>query len=355
MRTIEWNKDHLLIIDQTKLPFTYETKELRTVEEIIDAIYSLAVRGAPAIGVAGAFGVVTALINQHNRDLEAFFEVLPQVCQRLRDTRPTAVNLAWAVNLMERKALALKGESYEELLLQLIQFAESIADEEVENAHAIAEFGQTLIPEEGANIHTHCSTGKLCTVDHGLGMGVVWTAMKRGKRVHVYTDETRPRLQGAKINTFDLKEAGIPFTLITDNTAPFLMKQGKIDMVFISADRVVRNGDVAAKIGVYGAAVVAKENGIPVYCFAPMSTLDFETACGDEIEIEERSPEEVLCINGNYIAPKDTPVLNYAFDVTPAKYWDAIVTDVGIAYPPYEESLLELHKAYRDKMAIKNL
>ena len=176
---------------------------------------------------------------------------------------------------------------------------------------------------------------------YGLGMGVVYTAMKQGKPVHVYTDETRPRMQGTKINTFDLKRMGVPYTLICDDTSALLMKLGKIDMVFISADRVVGNGDVAAKIGVYGIAICAKEHGIPVYCFAPTSTIDYNLKSGDDIKLEQRPADEVLNICGTYVAPPDTPVLNYAFDVTPAKYWTAIITEKGIAYPPFSESLLK--------------
>lgn len=341
MRTIEWKEDSIYIIDQTKIPEHYEVKCLNTVEETMDAIYTLAVRGAPAIGTAGAMAVALYCKNLKEKTLEAFYEGLRAQADRIIEVRPTAVNLKWAVEETVQYVEAKQFGSYEELYNGLVGFANKIADNEVENAKRIGEFGASLIPDKGANIHTHCSTGPLCTVDYGLGMGAVYTAMKQGKKVHVFTDETRPRLQGAKINTFDLKRMGVPYTLICDNTAPMLMKQGKIDMVFISADRVVANGDVAAKIGVYGAAICAKAHNIPVYCFAPTSTLDFELKSGDEIHIEERSSEEVLNINGVYIAPADTPVLNYAFDVTPAKYWDAIITEKGIAYPPYTQSLLK--------------
>jgi len=348
MRTIDWINDKVVIIDQTLIPYEFKTIELSTVNEICDAIYRLAVRGAPAIGAAGAFGVVTAARNLPEQTTEAFFGGIDTLRDKLIAVRPTAVNLKWAVEAIVEHAHSIRTPNYADFVAGLTAFAVKLADDEVARAKRLSEFGATLIPDEGANIITHCSTGPLCTVDHGLGMGVVYTAMQQGKKVHVYTDETRPRLQGAKINTFDLKRMGIPYTLITDNTAAWVMKQGKADMVFISADRIVANGDTAAKIGVYGLSINAHAHNIPVYIFAPMSTLDFSIKHGDEIEIEERDAEEVLKINDTYIAPPDTPVLNYAFDVTPNKYITAIITDVGIAYPPFESSLLELKSKYEE-------
>lgn len=342
MRTIEWNfeKECIQAINQTKIPYTMETIDINTVDEAIDAIYTLTVRGAPAIGACGAMALALYCKNLPEQTSEAFYAGLDEEAERIIAVRPTAVNLKWAVNksVNEIKGAALKD--IKEIYNTLVKIANDIADNEVANAKLIGEYGASLIPENGANIHTHCSTGPLCTVDYGLGMGAVYAAMKQGKKVHVFTDETRPRMQGTKINTFDLKRMGIPYTLICDDTAALLMKLGKIDMVFISADRVVANGDVAAKIGVYGVAICAKEHGIPVYCFSPTSTIDYNLKSGDEIELEQRPADEVLNICGTYVAPADTPALNYAFDVTPAKYWDAIITEKGIAYPPYEESLL---------------
>lgn len=342
MRTIEWNDDKQCIcaIDQTKIPHAFEVMEIYDVDSAIDAIYTLAVRGAPAIGTCGAMALALYCKNLEVKTAAKFYEDLDKTAEKIIAIRPTAVNLKWAVDKSVADIRSSGLEDYDAIYEQLIKTANDIADKEVENAKRIGEYGATLIPESGANIHTHCSTGPLCTVDYGLGMGVVYTAMKQGKKVHVFTDETRPRMQGTKINTFDLKRMGVPYTLICDDTAALLMKLGKIDMVFISADRVVANGDVAAKIGVYGAAICAKEHGIPVYCFAPTSTIDYNLKSGDEIELEQRPADEVLKVGEQYIAPPDTPVLNYAFDVTPAKYWDAIITEKGIAYPPFNESLL---------------
>lgn len=350
MRTIDWVNNKVVIVDQTAIPYEFKTLELSTVDEICDSIYKLEVRGAPAIGAAGAYGIVIWTMSVENKSTKEVFEGLEEISKKLIAVRPTAVNLKWAVEAMVEYAYSIKDLEYDELIKKLLQRANKIADDEVEKALKISEFGSTLIPDEGANILTHCSTGPLCTVDHGLGMGVVYTAMKQGKKVHVFTDETRPRLQGAKINTFDLKRMGVPFTLITDNTAALVMKKGMVDAVFISADRVVANGDTAAKIGVYGVSVVAKEHGIPVYIFCPMSTVDFDTENGDSIEIEERSSEEVLKINDTWIAPPETPVLNYAFDITPYKYITAIITDLGIAYPPFKQNLRKLKEKYEESV-----
>ena len=343
MRTIEWNfeKKCIQAVDQTKIPYSYEIMDINTVDEAIDAIYALAVRGAPAIGTCGAMALALYCKNLPEQTAEAFYAGLDSEAARIVATRPTAVNLKWAVEKSVSEIKAADFDNTKDIFNKLVSIANGIADKEVENAKRIGEFGATLIPETGANIHTHCSTGPLCTVDYGLGMGVVYTAMKQGKPVHVYTDETRPRMQGTKINTFDLKRMGVPYTLICDDTSALLMKLGKIDMVFISADRVVGNGDVAAKIGVYGIAICAKEHGIPVYCFAPTSTIDYNLKSGDDIKLEQRPADEVLNICGTYVAPPDTPVQNYAFDVTPAKYWTAIITEKGIAYPPFSESLLK--------------
>lgn len=344
MRTIEWNyeKQCIQAIDQTKIPYEFVTMDICDVDTAIEAIYSLAVRGAPAIGVCGAMALALYCKNLPEQTAECFFPGLDAVAERIIATRPTAVNLKWAVEKSVADIKASGMQKTDAIFNRLVKIANDIADKEVENAKKIGEYGASLVPESGANIHTHCSTGPLCTVDYGLGMGAVYAAMKQGKSVHVFTDETRPRMQGTKINTFDLKRMGIPYTLICDDAAALLMKLGKIDMVFISADRVVGNGDVAAKIGVYGVAICAKAHNIPLYCFAPTSTIDYQLKSGSEIVLEQRPAEEILKVSGVYLAPPDTPTLNYAFDVTPAAYWDAIITEKGIVYPPFNQSLQKL-------------
>ncbi|MEA4895569.1 MAG: S-methyl-5-thioribose-1-phosphate isomerase [Oscillospiraceae bacterium] len=346
MRTIFWENDTVNIIDQTLLPDEFKVIQLDTVEKIGEAIYKLRVRGAPAIGVAGAYGVVTAVKNTTDKNTTAALQALESACPYLIGVRPTATNLSWAVNLMWDYAKKNGGASYDELLRILLEKATKMADHEVDASKRLSEYGASIIPKEGANISTHCSTGPLCTVDYGLNMGAVYTAMKQGKRVHVYTDETRPRLQGAKLNTYDLDRMGVPYTLIPDNHAAYLMQKGMIDMVFIGADRVASNGDTAAKIGVYSLCLAAKAHGLPVYLFCPVDTIDFSIDSGSEIVVEERDPDEVRKINGQLITLPDAPVINYCFDVTPSAYFTGIVTEVGIAYPPYKDSLRKLKELY---------
>jgi methylthioribose-1-phosphate isomerase len=350
MRTIDFLDGKVVAVDQTLIPREFKTVELSTVDEICGAIRRLAIRGAPAIGVAGAFGIIVGAANLPTKTTEEVFTHIEGLRRKLIGVRPTAINLKWAVDSIVEYAYSIKDLKYDAFLEKLTLRARRMADDEVRRAESLSAFGATLVPESGARILTHCSTGPLCTVDYGLGMGAVYTAMKQGKKVHVFTDETRPRLQGAKINTFDLKRMGIPFTLITDDSAAFVMKREKVDMLFISADRVAANGDTAAKIGVYGLSIAAREHGIPVYVFCPMSTIDYSTMRGDDIEIEERDAEEVLSINGDYIAPRDTPVLNYAFDITPARYINAIITDLGIVKPPFEANLAGLRKTFEEAL-----
>lgn len=342
MRTVFWKDDTLYAIDQTALPYREEILKLDTVKKICDAIYELAVRGAPAIGVSGAFAVVTALKEAGTTDVKNALAYMEEQAPRIAATRPTAVNLSWAVNRMMEAARENKKKSFQEFYKELVALAQKISDEEVENARLISSYGAEFVPEEGANILTHCNTGPLCTIEYGLSVGAAIMAHKQGKKVHVYTDETRPRMQGTKLNTYELRKYGVPYTLLTDNMAAYAMQQGLIDMVFVSADRVAANGDTAAKIGVYGVCVLAQKHGIPVFLHSPMSTVDFHIKSGDEIEVEMRDPQEILNINGVQVAPEDTPVLNPAFDVTPHQYFNAIITERGAAYPPFTKSLREL-------------
>lgn len=342
MKTVYWKDDVLYAIDQTALPYKEDVLRLDTVKKICDAIYKLIIRGAPAIGVSGAFAVVMSAKEAGSQSTNAVLAYMEKKAPVISATRPTATNLSWAVTRMMEYARKNVQMSFPDFYDKLVKEAQAISDEEVENARLISTYGAEFIPEEGARILTHCNTGPLCTIEYGLSVGVAMMAHKQGKNVHVYTDETRPRMQGTKLNVYELRKYGIPYTLLTDGMAGYAMKEGLIDMVFISADRVAANGDTAAKIGVYGVCVLAQRHGIPVFLHTPMSTVDFSIASGDEIEIEQRDPQEVLNINGFQVAPEDTPVLNPSFDVTPHQYFAAIVTEKGVAYPPFTKSLREL-------------
>ncbi len=351
MRTVFWENDMVCMIDQTLLPFETKVLHLDTPEAVYEAIYTMRVRGAPAIGVSGAMGVVLGVKHLSEKSTPAALELLETLCPYLIGARPTATNLAWGVERIRDYARSNAHLPYPAFYAALVKKVLQMADDEVAIAKRLSEIGAALIPDEGANISTHCSCGPLCTVDYGLNMGVVYAAHQQGKKVHVYTDETRPRLQGAKLNAYDLRRMGVPYTLIPDNHAAYLMQLGKIDLVLLGADRVVANGDTAAKVGVYSLSIAAKEHGIPVYMCCPFSTVDFTKKTGAEILIEQRSAKEVLKVNDTWIAPPDTPVLNYAFDVTPSRYFAGIITEVGIAYPPFTQSLKQLKALYDSQEA----
>lgn len=342
MKTVYFENDCLHAIDQTALPYKEEILELGTVDEICDAIYKLIIRGAPCIGVSGAFAVVLSAKEAGSREIPEVLEYMDKKAVEISATRPTATNLSWAVDVMMDYAHLLKAKDFEEFYQKLIDRAQAISDQEVENAKKIAIYGTEMLPDGEASILTHCNTGPLCTIEYGLSVGVAIWANQHGKKIHVYTDETRPRMQGTKLNVYELKKYGVPFTLLTDNMAAYAMQQKLIDYVFVSPDRVAANGDTAAKIGVYGVCVLAQQHGIPVFLHCPTSTIDLSIESGDEIVVEQRDPQEVLNINGMQVAPPDTPVLNPAFDVTPHNYISAIVTEKGIAYPPFKKSIREL-------------
>lgn len=349
LKTVFWHDNVLYAKDQVLLPYEEKVARLGTVQEVCDAIYALAIRGAPAIGVSGAYAMVLAVREAPSRELEAVVNYLKEVAPKIAAVRPTATNLSWAVNL-QLKLVNEGASSTEELEEKLLQRAHAISEMEIETSDKVSQLGADLVPEEGASIITHCNTGPLCTIDIGMCIGATIYAHNQGKKIRVFTDETRPRLQGAKLNVYELRQYGVPYTLLTDNMAAYAMQQGMIDMAFVGADRVVANGDMAAKIGVYGLAVLAQAHGIPFYGFCPMSTFDDSIACGEDIEIEQRPAQEVLNINGKQLAPEDTPVLNPAFDVTPHRYFAGIITEEGIAYPPYNKSLRELKKKYDARM-----
>lgn len=350
LHTVFWHDDVVYAKDQTLLPYEEKVMRLETVQQVCDAIYALAIRGAPAIGVAGAYAMVLAVREAPSQELDAVVKYLREKAPEIAAVRPTATNLSWAV-AQQMKLVEKGAASTQELTERLLKRAHAISKQEVDTSHAVSTLGASLIPDEGANIITHCNTGPLCTIDIGMCIGAAIYAHNQGKNVRVFTDETRPRLQGAKLNTYELKQYGVPFTLLTDNMAAYAMQQGMIDIAFVGADRLTANGDMAAKIGVYGLAVLAQAHGIPFYGFCPLSTFDDSIESGDEIEIEQRPAEEVLVINGKRLAPEDTPVLNPAFDVTPHRYFAGIITEEGIAYPPYKKSLAELKKKFDARMA----
>ncbi len=339
MKTIEWINGKVRLIDQTKLPFVESFLETNDYRELVSAIKEMRIRGAPAIGVAGAYAIATGTQEISTGDKTTFHQELDRICQVVASTRPTAVNLYWAIERM--KDLASKGNDIAEIKAALLNEARKMEAEDESANRRLAKFGAELI-EDGFTILTHCNAGALATVAYGTAVGVIRAAHEQGKRIHVYADETRPLLQGARLTVWELMKDSIPVTLITDSMAGYFMKKGIIDCVIVGGDRIAANGDVANKIGTYALAVLAMENGIPFYVAVPTSTIDLAIASGTQIPIEERSPEEVTHIEGLRIAPEGVAVCNPAFDVSPHYYISAIITEKGIAREPYQETLKRL-------------
>lgn len=344
MRTVSWQDNSVQMIDQRLLPAEFVIIRLGSVEEVARAITDMAVRGAPAIGASGAYAMALAAQVSAARDREALLADLRNAKVLLDAARPTAVNLSWATS----RLLGLAEESaltdVAALRAALLAEAEALADQDVEINRRMGFHGAEVVAD-GANILHHCNTGALATVDFGTALGVIFACREQGKRIHVWVDETRPRLQGARLTAWELMNAEIPMHLIADNAAGPLMRTGKVDVVLYGADRVAANGDVANKVGSYKLAVVARENGIPVYSVAPTSTIDLSLPTGDDIPIEERSADEVTHINGVAIAPEGVPVYNPAFDVTPHRYLTGIITEEGVCYPPFSVSLRKARAA----------
>lgn len=335
MRSLWFEDNSLIIIDQTLLPTEFKTAKLKSCDEVAHAIKALMVRGAPAIGVAAAYGLYLGVMDCNESD---FDRELQRSYELLRSTRPTAVNLFWALERAKGAAVKARPKGAQAAKGALLIEANNMAEEDIATNRKIGKYGNTLV-KDGYNILTHCNAGALATVDYGTAVGVIRAAHESGKRIHVYADETRPLLQGARLTAWELKNDGIPVTLITDNMAGFLMKQGRVDMVIVGADRIAGNGDTANKIGTYSVAVLAARSNIPFYVAAPLSTIDIKLKDGSEIPIEERDHEEVTAIKGQRIAPEGIDVYNPAFDVTEAELIKGIITEKGIAYPPYEETL----------------
>jgi methylthioribose-1-phosphate isomerase len=341
--TIEWKDDAIVMIDQRKLPSAEVYVSCRTANDVAKAIKTMVIRGAPAIGVAAAMGIALGMRRSKATGTKQFTTEFQKLCDLMAATRPTAVNLFWAIERMKHTfaEAAQRGSSVEELKDRLEADARKIHDEDVQSCRDMGAYGAELVPDE-ARILTHCNAGALATAGYGTALGVIRAAAERGKRVAVLADETRPFLQGARLTAWELVKDGIDTTVITDNMTASMMRLGHVDLVVVGADRIAANGDVANKIGTYGVAVLAREHGIPFYVAAPLSTIDLNTPDGSLIPIEERNAREVTHVGSARMTPEGAKIRNPAFDVTPAKYVTAIITERGIARPPYEQSLMHL-------------
>ncbi len=346
--TLTWTADGVRFLDQTKLPLEEAYVLASTYEEVAEAIVTMVVRGAPAIGVSAAYGVALGTLKTKATTTHEFAPEFEQICARLAGTRPTAVNLFWAIDRMKAlfATLAGLGTPLEEIKGKLLAEAHAMYAEDIAACKAMGAFGGELLPSDGG-VLTHCNAGALATCGYGTALGVIRSAVEQGKRIHVFADETRPFLQGARLTAWELMADGIPTTVICDNMAASLMRAGRIQAVVVGADRIAANGDVANKIGTYNVAILAREHGIPFYVAAPWSTIDLATATGVAIPIEERPQHEVTHHAGTQLTPNGVGICNPAFDVTPASYITAIVTERGVLRAPYAESLREMELVAR--------
>ena len=338
--TIEWKDDAVVMIDQRKLPSSEIYVSCRTAPEVAKAIKTMVIRGAPAIGVEAAMGIALGARRSKATGTKQFATEFQRLCDLMAATRPTAVNLFWAIERMKKvfAAAAQSGGSVDEIRQRLEDEARRIHDEDVASCRTMGAFGAELVPQQ-ARILTHCNAGALATAGYGTALGVIRAAAEQGKRIAVLADETRPFLQGARLTAWELVKDGIDTTVITDNMAASMMRLGQVDLVVVGADRIAANGDVANKIGTYGVAVLAREHDIPFYVAAPISTVDLNTPDGTGIPIEERNQREVTHVGPNRLTPEGARIRNPAFDVTPAKYITAIITERGVARAPFHESL----------------
>lgn len=343
LKTLEWKDNTLILIDQTKLPNKVEFVEVKTLEDTFVSIRDMIVRGAPAIGVTAAYGVVLSAKNINEDIFDTFTKKLLEECDYLETARPTAVNLSWAINEMKKVISSYEGNSIDELRELLEKEAIKIHQEDIMINKNIGENLLSLLKDNNT-VLTHCNAGALATSEYGTALSVFYVAKEKGMNIKAFADETRPRQQGAKLTAFELHNAGIDVTLITDNMAAQVMSEGKIDAVIVGCDRVASNGDTANKIGTMSVAILAKHFGIPVYIAAPTPTIDMAIESGKEIPIEERDGEEITIINDDYVAPKDVKTYNPSFDVTPAEFITAIVTEKGIVRAPFKEGLQSLFK-----------
>ncbi len=339
--TLEWTEDGVRFLDQTRLPLEETYVLAKTYQDVADVITTMVVRGAPAIGVSAAMGIALGLKSSAASDVASLSADLETIAKTLGATRPTAVNLFWAIERMRRRYHALAAQpraTPDALRTAMIAEARAMYDEDIAACRALGGFGASLLPRQGG-VLTHCNAGALATCGYGTALGVIRAAVENGQKLEVYADETRPFLQGARLTAWELMHDGIPTTVICDNMAASLMRAGKLQAIVVGADRIAANGDVANKIGTYGVAVLAKEHGIPFYVAAPWSTIDLATPNGDAIPIEQRSALEVTHHAGKQLTPHHVRIWNPAFDVTPAKYVTAIITERGVLRAPYAESL----------------
>jgi methylthioribose-1-phosphate isomerase len=341
IQTLEWTDQGVRFLDQTKLPTEETYVTCKTHEQVADVIRNMVVRGAPAIGVAAGMGIALGVNNsraESTGDLKRDFD---QICDVIGKTRPTAVNLFWAIRRMQEKFERLRVRPIAHIKQALIEEAQRMHAEDIAANQAMGRHGAALMPASGG-VLTHCNAGALATAGYGTALGVIRAAVEQGKKIHVYADETRPFLQGSRLTAWELMKDGIPTTVISDNMAGAIMRQGKIKAIVVGADRIAANGDVANKIGTYTVAVLAKEHGIPFYVAAPISTVDLACPSGSQIPIEQRNAKEMTHIAGKQMVPDGVAIENPAFDVTPAPYVAAIVTEKGIARPPFDSSLRKL-------------
>ena len=341
IQTLEWTDHGVRFLDQTKLPTEESYVVCKTHEQVADVIRNMVVRGAPAIGVAAAMGIALGVSNSKAESAGDLKRDFDQICDVIGKTRPTAVNLFWAIRRMQEKFERIRIRPIPQIKQDLIEEAKRMHAEDIAANQAMGRHGATLLPASGG-VLTHCNAGALATAGYGTALGVIRAAVEQGKKLHVFADETRPFLQGSRLTAWELMKDGIPTTVISDNMAGAMMKQGKIGAIVVGADRIAANGDVANKIGTYTIAVLAKEHNIPFYVAAPISTVDLACPNGDEIPIEQRNAKEVTHIAGRQMVPEGVAVENPAFDVTPAKYVAAIITEKGVARAPYEDSLRHL-------------
>jgi methylthioribose-1-phosphate isomerase len=352
MKAIEWKNGKVRFLDQRKLPLEEVYVETDDETVVAGAIKTLAIRGAPLIGIAAAYGFVLAFMKLSTYDGRSLISLIEKTTSLFASTRPTAVNLFWALNRMRNAVIDSAGSAPEEIQAKLLAQAQRIHAEDEEMCRAIGRLGAELLPN-AASVLTHCNTGSLATGGKGTAQSVITTAWELLKLKHVYIDETRPLLQGARLTAWELKKLQIPFTLITDNTAAFLMQRGEVNAVVVGADRITLKGDVANKVGSYGLAVLAKHHGIPFFVAAPTSTIDFEMLSGTEIPIEQRDPTEVTEIFGRQVAPAGVHVYSPAFDVTPNELVTAIITEKGVLRSPYRVAMEELRRKELSSMVRK--
>src|SRR6516225_5503089 len=341
IHTLEWTDQGVRFLDQTKLPTVETYVTCTTYQQVAEVIRNMVVRGAPAIGVAAAMGIALGANNSRAETVADLKKDFDQICRVMGETRPTAVNLFWAIRRMQEKFERIRIRPIPQIKQELIEESRRMHAEDIAANQAMGRHGATLMPASGG-VLTHCNAGALATAGYGTALGVIRAAVEAGKKLHVYADETRPFLQGSRLTAWELMKDGIPTTVISDNMAGAMMKQGKIGAIVVGADRIAANGDVANKIGTYTVAVLAKEHNIPFYVAAPISTVDLATPDGEGIPIEQRNGKEVTHIAGRQMVPDGVAVENPAFDVTPARYVAAIITERGIARAPYEESLRKL-------------